>query len=130
MGGETRSDAGGDATPDVPQRGYAEPFWLEAFDQIVENPVRNIFVKSAFVPEAPQVQLQALQLEDPGPRHIGDREHGEVGLASHRADARELGAHALNLIVPVRMRIGDRYEFLRRHRRHIWPTIIRFGALR
>src|SRR4030081_3774292 len=113
MGGETRPDRGRDATPDVPHRRYTEAFWLQASDQVVQNAVRNIFMKRAFVAEAPQVQLQALQLQDLGPRHVGDRERSEVGLAGHRADARELGAHALNLIVPIRMRIDDRYEFLR-----------------
>src|SRR5712692_11823449 len=117
MGGKARSDRRGDATADVPHRSYAQAFWLQAADQVVENAVRNIFVKDAFVAEAPQVQLQALQLEDPGAWYIGDGEGREVRLRGHRADAREFGAHALNLIVPIGMRVRDDDQVFRRLRR-------------
>src|SRR5260370_19508446 len=118
MGGKARSDRSRDATADVPHRGYAQAFWLQAADQVVENAVRNIFVKDAFVAKAPQVQLQALQLEDLRSWDVRDGERCEVGLAGHRADARELGAHALDLVLAISMRVGDRYELLRGFRRH------------
>src|SRR3979490_1963520 len=118
MGGKTRSDRSGDATTHVPDRRYAQPSWLKASYQVVENAVRNILMKNAFVAEAPQVQLQAFQLQDFGARHVDDRERGEVRLSGHRADACELGTHALDLVLAGRMRVRDRDEFLRRLGRH------------
>src|SRR6266851_4709557 len=123
MGGKARSDRRGDATADVPHRGYAQAFWLQAADQVVENAVRNIFVKDAFVAEAPQVQLQALQLEDLRSWDVRDGERCEVGLAGHRADARELGAHALSLVVPIGMRVRDDDHIFRRLRRHFGRAV-------
>src|SRR5712691_3240556 len=118
MGGIARSDRGGDPAPDVPDRRNAEASWLKAFDQVVQDRVRNIFMKDAFVAEAPQVELQALQLQDLRSWHIGDGEDRKVGLAGHRADAREFRADALNLIVPIGMRVGYDHQVLRGFRRH------------
>src|SRR5438105_13950801 len=105
MGGEVCSDRGADPTPDVPDRHHAQSSRLQFVYQVVQDAVRNILMKDAFVAEAPQVQLQALQLENLRSRHIVDRERSEVRLPGHRANAREFGADALNLILPVRMRV-------------------------
>src|SRR5216684_1085817 len=118
MGGKRGSDGCGNATAHVPDRHHAQASRLEVGDQVVEYAVSNIFVKDAFVAEAPQVQLQTLQLQNVGSGHIVDREGGEVGLPSHRTDAGELGTDALDLVLTPRMRISYKYQVLRRGRRH------------
>ena len=62
-------------------------------------------MKPAFLAVAPQVQLQALQLDDLRAWGVADGERREVGLAGHWTDARELGADALDLVIAAWVRV-------------------------
>ena len=74
-------------------------------------------MESAFVPEAPEIQLQALQLDAEPVRRVRDADSGEIGLACHRADAGELRTFESDLVVPCRGRVRKRLELARRRRR-------------
>ena len=75
-------------------------------------------VERALVAEAPQVQLQALELDEQLVGHVGDAHRGEVGLAGHRAQAGELVGLADDLVVAPRLRGWDGDEFLGRFAGH------------
>src|SRR6202011_513406 len=56
---------------------------------------------------APQVLLEALELDDRRARNVGDGDRREIGLAGHGADAGELAALAAHLVVAVGVRGGN-----------------------
>src|SRR5207244_7128233 len=72
----------------------------------------------ARVAVAPEVELERFELDDRLVRHVRDRDRGVVGLAGPRADARELGRLAADLVVTPRMRVGDGLERTRRAAGH------------
>src|ERR687885_2170787 len=102
--GEARPDGRGDAAAHVPHRDDVHLLWFERGHQIVQNPVGDVLVEVALLTEAPQVKLQAFELDDLRAWNVGDRKGREVGLARHRTDAGELGADALDFIVAIRVR--------------------------
>jgi hypothetical protein len=69
---------------------------------------------NADVAVGPEVELQRLELDEVLVGHERDRHRGEVGLAGHRADARELGGREVHLVVTSRMRVVDGDEVLGR----------------
>ena len=118
MGAMTRSDLRRDAAARQPSGVNRHPSRRESSDEVIQDAVRHGLVERAFVPKRPQVQLQRLQLDDRLVGHVLDAHRREVGLASHRADARELGRLAGHHIVAARMRIRHRAEVARRRGRH------------
>src|SRR3954453_23150484 len=75
--------------------------------EIVGDAGRDVIVEGALLPVAPQVELERLELDDGVTGHVGDRDGGEVGLAGHGADTRELGRLAPHLVPPAGVRVGD-----------------------
>src|SRR4051812_15312652 len=61
MGG---GDGGGDAAPDVPDGLHRHAPRRQSGHQVVEYPVGDVLVEVALVPEAPQVELERLELDD------------------------------------------------------------------
>src|SRR5690242_16520122 len=98
-------DGGGDAAADVPVGGDGHAAGGEGGDEVVEDAVGDVLVEVPLVPEAPQVQLERLELDDALVGHVGEHHGGEVGLARHRAQARELGGLAPHLVVATRVRV-------------------------
>ena len=66
-----------------------EPARLQEADEILADPDRAILVKGPVIPEARQIELQRLRLEDPFVWRVVDDQMGEIGLAGDRADGRE-----------------------------------------
>src|SRR5438067_2809966 len=128
--GKARAHGGGDAAAHVPHRNDAHLLWFERVDQVVQNAIGDVLVEVAFVAEAPQVELQAFELDDLRTRNVTDRKRREVGLARHRTDAGELGADALDLVVAMRVRVGDRDQLLRGLRWHRAASIRAIGGTR
>src|SRR5690349_7131314 len=116
-----RSDGCGPAATHVPESAEAPPARREAGDQGVERASGDCSVAVACVAEAPQVQLEALELDDLWARNIGNREGSEVGLACHRADTGELGADALDFVVAVGVRVVDGDQVPVRFGGHVRP---------
>ena len=52
---------------------------------VVADPVRHRFVERALIAIAPQVELQALELDAQRVRNVIDEDRGEIGLAGDRA---------------------------------------------
>src|SRR5687768_12596232 len=55
--------------------------WLTRLHQIVEDPVDGSLIENAVVPEAPQIQLQALELETHFCRDVRDEDRPEIRCA-------------------------------------------------
>ena len=56
-------------------------------DQLVQDLVRDRLVKVPFVAERPEIQLERLELQAEGVRHVANADDGEVGLSRPRAEA-------------------------------------------
>ena len=52
-----------------------------AADEVIADLIRDRFVERAFVAVAPQVELQALELDAQLVRHVVDEDRGEIRLA-------------------------------------------------
>ena len=74
---------------------------MQCVDHIIQNSVRNLFVKDALVPKLLQIQLQAFQLDAEPVWNILEGERAEVRLSRFRADRRKLGADNFDQIVPM-----------------------------
>src|SRR3990172_183515 len=92
--------------------------WLARPDQIVQDTIRDRFVKMAFVPERPEVELERFQLNAQPVRHISQGEGCEVGLASPRAEAGKVGGGDLDLVVTPGFGVGNGFDLSRWLRRH------------
>src|SRR5262245_6841296 len=78
--------------------------------EVVEDAVRHVFMKGAFVAIGPDVELDALELHEPLVRYVAHADGREVGLAGHRTEAGEFRDLEGDLVVAVRVRIGDDLE--------------------
>ena len=86
--------------------------------EVIANLIRHRFVKRAFVAVAPQVELQALELDAQLVRHVVDGDRGKIRLPGHRTQAGELGAVENDVVIALPLRIRERIELFRRLRRH------------
>src|SRR5689334_5425902 len=71
--------------------GQAHESWLGSCYQVIEDAVGDGFVKTAFIPERPDIQLEALEFHAFLVRDIVQGEHGKIRLTSFRAQACEFG---------------------------------------
>src|SRR5262249_8181534 len=71
-------------------------------NQVVADPVGHCLVERALVPVAPEVELEALQLDAALVRDVADLELREVRLPGQRTETGELPYVEGNLVVPVR----------------------------
>src|SRR5687768_2882682 len=91
---------------------YRDRARLDRGYEVVANLVRYRFVERALIAVAPQVELQALELDAQGVRNVIDRDRCEVGLSGHRAQAGELGTFKRDVIVATRLRVCERLQLL------------------
>src|SRR6476661_6270845 len=96
-------------------------------NEIVENAVHRTLVEDPVVAKAPEIELEALELEARGRGIVRDanggkirrttfeqREHLRITLdPAKRTERRELGGLHVDLVIPVRIRIGKRLEQFR-----------------
>src|SRR5205814_8196405 len=97
---------------------HLTPARLQRAHQVVEDTVGDRLVECSFVAEAPQVELERLQLDAELVGHVGDADGGEIRLARHRAQAGELRALEADFIIPLRLGIRESLEILGRRRGH------------
>src|ERR671935_1401813 len=97
------ADRRGDTATDIPHGDHAHLPGLEGRDEVVQDAVGDVFVEVAFFAKAPQVELEALQLDNLRARNVADSERREIRLAGHRTHTRELGAHALDFVITIRV---------------------------
>ena len=107
---------GVDAAAHVPARGDADEARRDRLDDVVEHGVGHLLVERAFVAVAPEVQLQALQLDAQLVGHDVDREVREVRLPGQRAQAGELGQLEADQVVALRRRVREDLQVLARQR--------------
>ena len=69
--------------------------------EVVEDPIRHGLVEVPLVAEGPQIELEALQLDTLGLRHVADADRREVRLPGLRAQTGELRALEVDLVVPL-----------------------------
>lgn len=90
--------------------GKAQTARLHDGNEIVEDRVRQPFVKNALVAVRLEVEFQALKLDA---QLVGDeleRQRPVVGLTRLRAERRELGADVRDDIIPFRARVVKEFE--------------------
>lgn len=117
------TDCGRDTAANFKLTAHAEAARTQHSHQVREDVVGDFLVEGSDVAEAPQVELQALQLDALLIWHVVDQDRGKVGLAGLRADTRKLRALELNLVVATRLGIREGIEdgtikrcwFWRRH---------------
>src|SRR5262249_44251164 len=85
---------------------------------VVENAVGDVFVEGALVPVGPDVELDALELDQVPVGDVPDPDGGKVRLARLGAQAGELRDLERDLVVAVGVRIWDDFELLARPGRH------------
>src|SRR5690242_5528171 len=79
FGADPGRDDGLDAAADVEVTNYLHPTRLGQLRQVVEDSVDRALVEDAVVAEAPEVELETLELDTRGGRHICDVDRPEVG---------------------------------------------------
>src|SRR5947209_3454424 len=102
-----RADRRGDPATYVPRGAHLHATRLQAVDQVVQHTIGDVLVEVPFLSKAPEIQLEAFELDDLRAGYVRDGEGGEVWLTGHRAHTGELGADALDLIVPAGVRVVD-----------------------
>jgi len=83
---------------------------IEGFDNIIQNGVDHMLVKSAFVPIRPKVQLERFRFNDLLVRHIFHFDRGKIGLAGGRTDAGEFIGFEFDQIITIRVVIGKGFQ--------------------
>ena len=73
-------DHGLDSTPHVEVSYDLAADWPACLDDVIEDPVRDMFMEDPLIPERVDVKLQRLQLDDPFQGNVGDSNRGEVRL--------------------------------------------------
>ena len=94
---------------------------LHGLHQIVQDLIRDRLMERAFVAVAPKIELEAFQLHAEFIRHVANADRGKIRLTGLGAEARELRAIHLNIIIPFWIRILEDLEFFRRLSRHNSP---------
>jgi len=84
---------------------------LYRFYEIVQDLVGDRFMECAFVPIAPEIEFEALELHAEFIRHITNTDRREIRLAGLRAKARKFRTIHLNIIIPFGIRILEDLEF-------------------
>ena len=103
------------------------PLRLHRAGEIIQYPVDRTFIENPVVPEAPQVQLQALELDAEIGRHVRDADYSEIrGPAFQQrellcitlyspegTERRELVAVHVDFVIAIRVWISERFEQVR-----------------
>ena len=92
-------------------------------NKIVENLIRQTFVKDAFVTIALKVEFQAFELDARLIGDVFDRNRAVVRLTRLGTQRRELGTNVRYEVVARRVRIVEEFESILRER---WVNCVRF----
>ena len=123
---------GEDAAAHVELRGEAHEPRLRRGDQIVQNAVGHIFVEMTLIAERPHVKFKALQFHALLIRNVIKDQGGKIGLTGFGAEAGELGNLHMDMVIALRVRIGEGLECFAGTGSHCWlPLGVRLecGAL-
>lgn len=92
--------------------GDLEVFGIHEADQVLHDDIDAILVEIAVVAEGKEVELEALALDHPFPRDIGDIDMSEIGLPGLGAERRELGTIESDEVLILRVLIGKSLQHL------------------
>lgn len=106
------SNLGVDSTTDVEVREDLHAPGLCRADQIVQDAVRDVLMKGTGLSIGPDVELERLELHTESIGDIGNAHAGEVGLPGLGTKAGELGTVDFDLVLSLRVRIVEDFEFL------------------
>ncbi len=99
------TDRGRNATANLKLPAHTETPRTQQMHQIGKDVVRHLLVEGPDIAKAPQVELEALQLDAVLIWHIVDQDRGKVWLARLWTDTGELRALKLDLVVATRLGI-------------------------
>ena len=87
-------------------------------DQVVEDPVDDVFVEGPFRAEGPKIKLKGFELDTQLVWDITDANGGKVGLSGARAHTSKLGTLHADFIIPTGTRVREGLQALTWHRGH------------
>src|SRR5207245_9158038 len=76
--------------------------WRARFHKIVENTIRDRFIKRSLSPVRSEIKFERLAFHAKAVRHVVDIDPGEIGLAGERTNGREIIRFKMNAIIPPR----------------------------
>src|SRR6185437_13293764 len=121
---DSRADDGFDPATNVEITNDLHPTGLRDLREVIENAIDRAFVEDAVVPEAPEIELETLQLDADVAGDVRDMDGREVrraalqrlelariGLdAAHGAQRRELRTFHRDLIIAIGIRVREDFE--------------------
>ena len=105
-------DGGVGATPHIEPRDQLEIARCGHGHEIVTNAIGHGLVEGAQVPEAPDVELEALQFQATLVRDVPEVQMGEVGLAGLGTQAGELRNGDMDEVIPLHCGVGKGFQTL------------------
>ena len=90
--------------------GYAQKAWFQNARKIVENLIRQPFVKDALVAVRLEIELQALELDAELVRDIFERDRAVVRLTRLRTEGRKLRTYVRYEIIAARIRVVEAFQ--------------------
>src|SRR3954469_12323636 len=109
FGSDSRADDGLDAATDVEVADDFHPARVARPGQVIEDAIDGALVEDAVVAKAPEIQLEALELEADFTWDVGDVDGSEVGRAAPQ------GAQLISIALDAAKRT-ERSEFRALHR--------------
>ena len=85
---------------------------LDDGQEVIENPIRHVFVEDSFVSELLQVELKALELDAFSVRDVAKNEGAEVRLAGFWTNRGKLGAKDFDGILSIWIRVIEALELV------------------
>ena len=82
--------------------------------EIIEDLVRDRFMKGTLIAVTPEIKLQALELDAEFIGDVGNADHCEIRLPGLRTEAGKLRAFQVDLILAARLGVPEYLETLRR----------------
>ena len=65
---------------------------IQEFNQIIQNPIRDVFMKDLFLAKRINIEFQGLEFDAPLIWYIGDIDRRKVWISTARTNAGEFGA--------------------------------------
>jgi hypothetical protein len=109
-------DIGENAAANVPTGRELEISGRDRGDEIVKNPVRDRFMKSALVAKGPKIELQTLEFNAPLISNAVDGHRCEIWLPGEWTEAGKFRNLKMNQVIALRRRIGEGFERFTRFR--------------
>jgi hypothetical protein len=99
-----------DATARGEKACYFEVSRFHEGDEVVEDDIDAIFVETAVVAEAEEVEFKGLALDHAEVGDVIDKYGGEVGLSGDGAEGGELGAVEADTVIAPGVFVGEGFE--------------------